>query len=113
MKSSFLSRAAGLAVLILVCWVATARADIQVQVSVKFIHNNDVANTRPGGNIGTTAGFGAEIIATINEEAFLSLEAPIARVTGYDIVFPLYKNEKNQLPSIDRVIQAIEETAKF
>ena len=41
--------------------LAIARADIQVLVSVKFIHNNDGANTRPAGNIGTVAGFGQEV----------------------------------------------------
>ncbi len=60
-----------------------------------------------------TGGFAGEIIATINEKALLSLEAPIARVTAYDIIFPLYRNEKRQLPSVDRVIAAITETAKF
>lgn len=38
-----------------------ARADIEVNVSVKFIHDNDGPNTRPGGNIGTVAGFEQEI----------------------------------------------------
>jgi pyruvate dehydrogenase E1 component beta subunit len=60
-----------------------------------------------------TAGFAAEIIATINEKALLSLEAPVVRVTGYDIVFPYYRNEKRQLPSVDRVIDAINRTARF
>jgi pyruvate dehydrogenase E1 component beta subunit len=60
-----------------------------------------------------TAGFAAEIIATINEKALLDLKAPLARVTGYDIVFPLYRNEKRHLPSVDRVIDAIETTARF
>lgn len=60
-----------------------------------------------------TAGFAGEIIATINEKALLSLEAPVARVTAYDIIFPLYRNEKRQLPSVERVISAIEATAKF
>ncbi len=41
--------------------VSSASAAIQVRVSVKFIHNNDAGSTRPGGNIGTTAGFTGEI----------------------------------------------------
>jgi len=38
-----------------------------------------------------TCGLGAEIIALINEKAFLSLQAPIERVTGFDIPVPLRK----------------------
>ncbi len=60
-----------------------------------------------------TGGFAGEIIATINEQALLSLQAPIARVTGYDIVFPYYRNEKRQLPTVDRVLDAISATVKF
>ncbi len=60
-----------------------------------------------------TGGFAGEIIATINEQALLSLQAPVARVTGYDIVFPYYRNEKRQLPSVDRVVEAINATVHF
>ena len=40
---------------------AAVRADIEVRVSVKFIHDNNPANTRPGGSIGTAMGFGTEV----------------------------------------------------
>jgi pyruvate dehydrogenase E1 component beta subunit len=60
-----------------------------------------------------TAGFGAEIIATINEEALMYLEAPIKRVTGYDIIMPYLKNEMLQLPSVDRIIKAVNEVVNF
>ena len=60
-----------------------------------------------------TAGFAAEIIATINEEALMYLEAPIKRVTGYDIIMPLLKNELKQLPSPERIFTAIQETVTF
>lgn len=36
-----------------------------------------------------TSGFGAEIVATMQERCFLSLQAPIQRVCGYDMPFPL------------------------
>jgi pyruvate dehydrogenase E1 component beta subunit len=35
-----------------------------------------------------TCGFGAELVALINEKAFLHLEAPPVRVTGWDTPFP-------------------------
>jgi pyruvate/2-oxoglutarate/acetoin dehydrogenase E1 component len=60
-----------------------------------------------------TLGFGAEIVAQINEEALLSLEAPIRRVTGYDVPVPLYARESAYLPNETRILQAIEETIHF
>jgi 2-oxoisovalerate dehydrogenase E1 component beta subunit len=59
-----------------------------------------------------TCGFGAEIIALINEKAFLHLEAPPARVTGFDVPFP-YTLEKEYLPLANRILPAILETARY
>jgi pyruvate dehydrogenase E1 component beta subunit len=44
-------------------------------------------------------GVGAELIATVNEEAFYSLEAPPVRLTGADTVVPLARSEKHYLLS--------------
>ncbi len=55
----------------------------------------------------------SEISAIINEEALLSLEAPISRVTGWDIVTPLPKMENYQFPNAERVKKAIEKTLNF
>ena len=60
-----------------------------------------------------TCGVGAEVAATINEKAFLSLEAPIERVTGFDVPFPFFKLENYYLPSADRITKAIEKVSKF
>ena len=60
-----------------------------------------------------TAGLGAEITAIINENAFLSLEAPIERVTGFDVPFPQHKLENYYLPSTERIVTAIEKVANF
>jgi pyruvate dehydrogenase E1 component beta subunit len=60
-----------------------------------------------------TCGVGAEVAASINEKAFLSLEAPIHRVTGFDVPFPLYKLEKYYLPNADRISKAIEKVSSF
>lgn len=60
-----------------------------------------------------TLGFGAEIVARINEEALLYLEAPIRRVTGYDVPYPLYAREAAYLPDEGRILEAIRETMLF
>lgn len=54
-----------------------------------------------------TAGFGAEISALIQEHCFLSLEAPVQRVTGFDTAMPYYKLEKQYLPDVERISRAI------
>lgn len=55
-----------------------------------------------------TAGFGAEIVAQVQERCLYSLEAPVARVTGWDTVFPLKRSEQHYLPSTDRIVRAAE-----
>jgi 2-oxoisovalerate dehydrogenase E1 component beta subunit len=59
-----------------------------------------------------TCGFGAELVALINEKAFLHLEAPPVRVTGWDTPFP-YTLEMDYLPLAGRILPAIVETARF
>jgi pyruvate dehydrogenase E1 component beta subunit len=54
-----------------------------------------------------TAGFGAEVIATIQEEAFWSLQAPIGRVTAYDTPYPIAAVEATYLPDAERVLAAV------
>jgi pyruvate dehydrogenase E1 component beta subunit len=51
-------------------------------------------------------GPGAEVVARLVEKSFYYLEAPIVRVTGYDIVMPLFAREKYYLPDADRVLRA-------
>jgi pyruvate dehydrogenase E1 component beta subunit len=51
-------------------------------------------------------GPGAEIVARLVEKAFYYLEEPIMRVTGYDIVIPLFAREKHYLPDAARVLRA-------
>jgi len=59
-----------------------------------------------------TCGFGAEIAALISEEAILSLEAPIVRVTGLDTPFP-YTLEHIYLPDPERVALAVGKVKNF
>jgi pyruvate dehydrogenase E1 component beta subunit len=58
-------------------------------------------------------GPGAEIASTIMEGAFLSLEAPIRRVTAYDVPFPGFAREKANVPDVVRVLAAARETLAF
>lgn len=55
-----------------------------------------------------TAGLGAEIAALITERCFYYLEAPVMRVTGYDVPYPASRLEEFFLPDLDRVVDAIE-----
>ncbi|GBE24738.1 pyruvate dehydrogenase E1 component subunit beta [bacterium BMS3Bbin02] len=57
-----------------------------------------------------TAGFGAEIVAQIQEHALFSLEAPVERVTGWDTIVPLRRAEKHYMPSTDDIVQAANRT---
>src|SRR5882724_6089425 len=59
-----------------------------------------------------TCGFGAELAATIQEKAILSLEAPILRVTGFDTPFP-YTLEHEYLPDANRILDAVERVVSF
>jgi pyruvate dehydrogenase E1 component beta subunit len=60
-----------------------------------------------------TAGFGAELAAIVAEHAMLDLQAPIERVTGYDVAFPHWRLEDVYLPSIDRVAAAVRRTMEY
>jgi len=61
----------------------------------------------------TSFGIGSEIIALANEEAFLHLEAPPKRVTGFDTIFPLPQGEHHYLPTPEKIYYEIERTVKF
>jgi pyruvate dehydrogenase E1 component beta subunit len=57
-----------------------------------------------------TCGVAAEIIARINETVFEFLEAPIKRITGFDIPYPYFQVEEHFLPESDEIVTAIKET---
>lgn len=59
-----------------------------------------------------TLGLGSEIVALVNEKAFLHLEAPPKRVTGFDTPFP-YTLENEYLPLSHRIVPAVVETARY
>ncbi|GLY99263.1 2-oxoisovalerate dehydrogenase subunit beta [Actinoplanes sp. NBRC 103695] len=53
-------------------------------------------------------GLGSEIAARVSEECFYSLEAPVLRVTGYDIPYPAARVEEEYLPDLDRILDALD-----
>ena len=60
-----------------------------------------------------TCGIGAEIVARIGESMLMYLQAPISRVTGYDVPIPYFSNEKNFLPHPARIARKARETVEF
>lgn len=60
-----------------------------------------------------TASLGSEIAATVAEQAFYSLQAPVLRVSGYDVPFPPAKLEGVYLPDADRVLEAVDRTMHY
>jgi pyruvate dehydrogenase E1 component beta subunit len=58
-------------------------------------------------------GPGAELIATINEHAFLYLESPPTRLTGFDITIPLPKGEHHFIITPERIAYEIKKVAKY
>jgi 2-oxoisovalerate dehydrogenase E1 component beta subunit len=60
-----------------------------------------------------TLGMGAEVVARTMEEAFDHLEAPIARVTGWDVPYPPASLEDGYLPSVERIAAAARRTMAY
>lgn len=59
-----------------------------------------------------TGGFGAELAASIQEECFLYLEAPVARVTGFDTPFP-HVFEPFYIPTKWRCLEAVQNLVNY
>ncbi|MGF7235923.1 MAG: alpha-ketoacid dehydrogenase subunit beta [Frankia sp.] len=55
----------------------------------------------------------AEVAARVNETAFYSLEAPVARVTGFDTPYPPSRLEDLYLPDVDRILDAVDRTYEY
>lgn len=67
-----------------------------------------VAQEAPG-----NASVGSEIAAHVAEHAFYSLQAPVLRVSGYDVPFPAAAIEPLYLPDADRVLEAVDRTMHY
>jgi pyruvate dehydrogenase E1 component beta subunit len=51
----------------------------------------------------------SEIVARVTERCFHHLEAPVRRVTGFDIPYPPPKLEHHHLPGVDRILDAVDD----
>lgn len=60
-----------------------------------------------------SGGLGGEIVARLAQSCFYHLEAPILRVTGYDIPYPPSRIEDDYLPDADRILDAVEKTMSY
>ena len=58
-------------------------------------------------------GVSSEIVARINDQALMYLEAPVARVTGFDVVTPGFSREKAYLPTAGRIADALAATLDY
>ncbi|GAA3707918.1 alpha-ketoacid dehydrogenase subunit beta [Zhihengliuella alba] len=56
----------------------------------------------------TFGGIGGEIASRVAERAFLSLEAPVLRVGGFHMPYPVAKVEEDYLPNIDKLLEALD-----
>ncbi|MCC9194663.1 alpha-ketoacid dehydrogenase subunit beta [Arthrobacter sp. zg-Y916] len=56
----------------------------------------------------TFGGIGGEIAARVSERAFLHLEAPVIRVGGFHMPYPVAAVEEHYLPDIDRLLDAVD-----
>ena len=74
-----------------------------IYASVRRTGRAIVVHEAPG-NIG----LGAELAARISEQCFYYLQAPVLRVTGYDIPYPAARVEEEYLPDLDRVLDAVD-----
>lgn len=59
-----------------------------------------------------TGGFGGELVATIQQECFYSLETPIIRISAPDTPYPLGGVEDLYIPDVDRVVAEVAALAK-
>jgi 2-oxoisovalerate dehydrogenase E1 component beta subunit len=101
-----------------VCEAAAERADVDAEIiDIRTLVPLDVdtlrASVEKTGRCVVAheatrfSGFGAELVATVQEECFYSLEAPIERVTGWDTPYP-HAFEWDYFPGQERVAAAFE-----
>jgi 2-oxoisovalerate dehydrogenase E1 component beta subunit len=59
------------------------------------------------------ASLASELAAEVTERAFYTLEAPVGRVTGFDVPYPPSRVEEDYLPDLDRLLDAVDHTFRY
>lgn len=60
-----------------------------------------------------TLGLGAEIAARLHQDLFYVMESPVLRVAGYDMPYPPSRVEEEYLPSVDRILDAVDQSLNY
>ncbi|GAA1112384.1 alpha-ketoacid dehydrogenase subunit beta [Arthrobacter flavus] len=61
----------------------------------------------------TFGGIGGELAARVGERAFLSLQAPVMRVGGFHLPYPVARMEEHYLPDIDRILESVDRALAY
>ncbi|CAN5414877.1 alpha-ketoacid dehydrogenase subunit beta [soil metagenome] len=92
---------------------------IDIRSLTPFDHQTIVESVKKTGRLvvvheaSTKLGFGAEVAARVQQEAFYHLEAPVLRVGGFDVPYPAAMLEEFFLPDVDRILDAVARTLEF
>ena len=76
--------------------------------SVRRTRRLVVVHEAPG-----TLGLGAEIAASVGEQLYYEMEAPVLRVTGFDVPYPPARLEEHHLPDVDRVLASVDRSLAY
>ncbi|WP_104090988.1 alpha-ketoacid dehydrogenase subunit beta [Arthrobacter sp. GMC3] len=79
-----------------------------VETSLKKTGRLIVAHEAP-----TFGGIGGEIASRMSERCFYSLQAPVIRVGGFHMPYPVARVEEHYLPDIDRMLEALDRAFAF
>ena len=81
---------------------------VTIQSSVRRTRRAIVVHEAP-----RTLGIGSEIAAKLHEDLFYVMESPVMRVTGYDMPYPPARVEGEYLPSVDRILDTVDQSLAY
>ena len=81
---------------------------VTIQSSVRRTKRAIVVHEAP-----KTLGIGSEIAAKLHEDLFYVMESPVMRVAGYDMPYPPARVEGEYLPSVDRILDTVDQSLAY